>query len=152
MRSLSLVTSECSLSGRGQGHVSNFYIMDLENFATASHRCTRVVSALLRGNWQDFNWHDASHGPSAIAELLLYLSGAGWPRLSWKRPINGCSSGGGGGGGSSSSSSSRSNTNGIHSPSGRNRRWHFVSAPSGRQLVERHRKLYTLYDRWKDQN
>jgi len=36
MRSLSLVMSECSLSGRGQGHVSNFYIMDLENFATAS--------------------------------------------------------------------------------------------------------------------
>jgi len=32
--------SECSLSGRGQGHVSNFYIVDLENFATASHRYT----------------------------------------------------------------------------------------------------------------
>ena len=32
---LSLVMSECSLSGRGQGHVSNFYIVDLENFATA---------------------------------------------------------------------------------------------------------------------
>jgi len=28
MRSLSLVMSECSLSGRGQGHVSNFYIVD----------------------------------------------------------------------------------------------------------------------------
>ena len=27
-----------SLSGRGQGHVSNFYIVDLENFATASRR------------------------------------------------------------------------------------------------------------------
>ena len=35
MRSLSLVMSEFSLSGRGQGHVSNFYIVDLENFATA---------------------------------------------------------------------------------------------------------------------
>ena len=32
--------SECSLSGRGQGHVTNFYIMDLENFATASRRYT----------------------------------------------------------------------------------------------------------------
>jgi len=30
--------SECSLSGRGQGHVCNFYIVDLENFATASRR------------------------------------------------------------------------------------------------------------------
>jgi len=34
----SLVMSECFLSGRGQGHVSNFYIVDLENFATASRR------------------------------------------------------------------------------------------------------------------
>jgi len=34
------VMSECSLSGRGQGHASNFYIVDLENFATASRRYT----------------------------------------------------------------------------------------------------------------
>ena len=40
MRSLSLVTSEYSLSGRGQGHASNFYIVDLENFAIASRRYT----------------------------------------------------------------------------------------------------------------
>jgi len=32
--------SECSVSWRGQGHVSNFYIVDLENFATASRRYT----------------------------------------------------------------------------------------------------------------
>ena len=40
IRSLSLVMSECSLSGRGQGHMSNFYIVDLDNFATASRRYT----------------------------------------------------------------------------------------------------------------
>jgi len=40
MRSLSLVMSECSLSGRGQRHVNNFYIVDLEKFATASRRYT----------------------------------------------------------------------------------------------------------------
>ena len=40
MRSLSLVMSECFLSGRGQGHVSNVYIVDLENFATARRRYT----------------------------------------------------------------------------------------------------------------
>ena len=40
MRSLSLVMSECFLSGRSQVHVSNFYIVDLENFATASRRYT----------------------------------------------------------------------------------------------------------------
>jgi len=40
MQNLSLVMSECFLSGRGHGHVSNFYIVDLENFATASRRYT----------------------------------------------------------------------------------------------------------------
>jgi len=40
VRSLSLTISECSLSERGQGHVSNFNIMDLVNFATASRRYT----------------------------------------------------------------------------------------------------------------
>jgi len=40
MRSLSLVMSECSLSGRGHVHVRNFYIVDLENFATVSRRYT----------------------------------------------------------------------------------------------------------------
>jgi len=40
MLSLSLVMSECSLSGRSQGHVNNFYIVDLENFAIASRRYT----------------------------------------------------------------------------------------------------------------
>ena len=44
MRSLSLVLCECSLSGRGQGHVSNFYIVDLENFAAASRRCTGDIN------------------------------------------------------------------------------------------------------------
>jgi len=43
MRSLCLVMSECSLSGRGQGHVSNFYIVDLENFASASRRYTADI-------------------------------------------------------------------------------------------------------------
>ena len=40
MQSLSLVMSECFLSGRGQVHVSNFYIVDLENFATSNRRYT----------------------------------------------------------------------------------------------------------------
>ena len=40
MQSLSLVMSECFRSGRGQSHVSNFYIVDLENFAIASRLYT----------------------------------------------------------------------------------------------------------------
>jgi len=43
MRNLSIVMSECSLSGRGQSHVSNFCIVDLENFATASRRYTADI-------------------------------------------------------------------------------------------------------------
>ena len=46
MWSLSLVMSECSLRGRGQSHVSNFYIVDLENFATASRRYTGDIHKL----------------------------------------------------------------------------------------------------------
>ena len=32
--------TNCPPSGRGQGHLSNFYIVDLENVATASRRYT----------------------------------------------------------------------------------------------------------------
>ena len=46
MRSLCLVMSECSLSGRGHSHVSNFYIVDLENFATASRQYTGDIHNL----------------------------------------------------------------------------------------------------------
>jgi len=40
MQSLNLVMSECSPSGRGQGRMSNFYNVDLENFATATSQYT----------------------------------------------------------------------------------------------------------------
>ena len=40
MWSLSFVMSACSLSGHGQGHASNFLIVDLENFAMASRQYT----------------------------------------------------------------------------------------------------------------
>jgi len=51
MRSLSLVMSECSLSWRGQGHMSKFYIVDLENFATASHRYTGDIHNSVCGRF-----------------------------------------------------------------------------------------------------
>ena len=34
----------CPLSGHGHGHVSNFYIFDLGNLATASRWCTGVIN------------------------------------------------------------------------------------------------------------
>jgi len=51
MWSLILVMSECSLSGRGQSHVSNFYIVDLENFATASRRYTGDIYNSVRSRF-----------------------------------------------------------------------------------------------------
>ena len=80
MQSLNLVMSECFLSGRGQGYVSYLYVVDLENFATASRRYTSdihnstvvglfmthclqlnlqlhtigLVRTCRSGNWQDY--------------------------------------------------------------------------------------------------
>ena len=48
MQSLSLVMSECSLSGRGQGHMSNFYIVDLENFCHSKSSVDRWYTQLDR--------------------------------------------------------------------------------------------------------
>ena len=47
--------------------------------------CRIVVSALLRGNWQDFNWHDASRGASAIAELLVVDS---FKNMTWVTSVS----------------------------------------------------------------
>ena len=51
MLSLSLVMRECSLSGHGQGHVSNFFIVDLENLATATRRYTGDIHNSVRSRF-----------------------------------------------------------------------------------------------------
>ena len=33
-----------------------------------------VMAIIIIINWQDFNWHDASRGPSEIDELLVHKS------------------------------------------------------------------------------
>ena len=48
MQSLSLVMSECSLSGRGQGHVSNFYIVDFKKFRDSKSSVDRWYTQLDR--------------------------------------------------------------------------------------------------------
>ena len=48
------MVTNCPLSGRGQGHVSNLYILDLENFATASRRCIGVINKLIDGQLVDY--------------------------------------------------------------------------------------------------
>jgi len=44
--------------------------------ALANLRYINAVNNNNNNNWQDFNWHDASRGPSAIAELLVSLYSA----------------------------------------------------------------------------
>jgi len=44
--------------------------LQLHNF-DLFRTCLTSNSVLLRGNWQHFNWHDASRSPSAIAERLV---------------------------------------------------------------------------------
>ena len=52
--------------------------LQLHNFDLFRTCLVQVVSALLHGNWQDFNWHDASRGPLAIAEHLVSLARRKW--------------------------------------------------------------------------
>jgi len=47
--------------------------LQLHNFDLFRTCRTSIVSALWRGNWQDFNSHDALRGPLPIAELLVLL-------------------------------------------------------------------------------
>ena len=47
--------TDCPPSGIGQGHVSNFYIVDLENFATAS-RCSGVINEVVGGQLADYTY------------------------------------------------------------------------------------------------
>ena len=50
--STSLVMTGCPLSGRGQGRASNFFLFDLENFATtAIRRCIDRCDQQTRRRW-----------------------------------------------------------------------------------------------------
>ena len=49
--------TDCPPIRHGQGHVSNFYILDLENFATASHQCIGAVSKLIDGQMVDYTYN-----------------------------------------------------------------------------------------------
>ena len=76
MWSFSLVMSECSLSGCGQGHVSNFYIVDLENFATASRRYVvyRWYTQLDRRRFVYDTWDNGSRLGRVTVECTLSIT------------------------------------------------------------------------------
>ena len=57
---------ECTLS------ITHCLRLNLQLHTIDLVRTCRVSSfCTVRGSWQDFNWNDASRGPSAIAELLV---------------------------------------------------------------------------------
>ena len=79
MESLSLVMSECFVSGHGQGHVSNFYIVDLENFATASRRYTgdihnSTVVGLFMTHWLQLNLQLRTIGLVRTCRISIYCT------------------------------------------------------------------------------
>jgi len=80
MWSLSLVMSECSLIGSGQGHVSNFCIVDLENFATASRRYTGDIHNLTRRFVYD-TWDNGSRLGCVMVECTLSITHCLWLNL-----------------------------------------------------------------------
>ena len=64
--------SECSLSERNQGHVSNFYIVDLENFARASRRYTGDIhSSTVVGLFMTPETMEADSGASWLSAHCL---------------------------------------------------------------------------------
>ena len=67
MRSLSLVVSECSLSGPGQSHVSNFYIVDLVKFRHSKSSVYRWYPQLVRGRFV----YDTYTATKAISSWLI---------------------------------------------------------------------------------
>jgi len=56
MWSISVVMTDFPLSGRGLGHVCNFYILNLENFATPSCRCIGVINKLVDFQLVDYTY------------------------------------------------------------------------------------------------
>ena len=69
MRSLSLVMSECSLSGRGQGHVSNLYIVD---FSPQQVVGIQVISTTRRFVYDTYKTMEATR--SRHGWVLLFIT------------------------------------------------------------------------------
>jgi len=98
MWSISLSLSNCSGNGHGQGHATHFYILDLENFATASHKCIGVVSKLAEGQHVDYAYDDrARHGWMHKFIILWYnvvhvvptLLCSSWQDFGWHITLRG---------------------------------------------------------------
>ena len=80
---IKLVMTDCPPSGHGQGHVSNFYILDLENFATAILQCIGVINKLVNSQLVDYTYdgrtrwwmHKFVMCSSTVTLLFRFFSG-----------------------------------------------------------------------------
>jgi len=73
------------LVGRQEGHLAWNWVV--------SYWCGYLSG--VRCKWFGYGPADATATTSSLAPVkirMVYLSGAGLPRLSWKKPLNGCSS------------------------------------------------------------
>jgi len=75
MQSLNLVMSECSPSGRGQGRMSNFYNVDLENFATATSQYTGDIhNSTIVGLFMTAIENESDSNTSWLSAHVYYTS------------------------------------------------------------------------------
>jgi len=71
MWSIILVMTDCPLNGRSQNQVGNFYILDLENFATASRRCKGIIN--VDGQLVNYTYNGKAHHGWMSSLLDLYV-------------------------------------------------------------------------------
>jgi len=64
-----LVIIDCPASGRGQSHVINCCILDLEDLATASLRCIGVINKLVDDQFGDYT----SYGRARRGWMLKFI-------------------------------------------------------------------------------
>jgi len=62
--------TDCPLSGRGQGDVSIFYILDLENVATASLGVLVLSTKLVDGQLVDYTYTTVERVVAECTSLL----------------------------------------------------------------------------------
>jgi len=74
MWSFSLVVSECSLSGRGQGHVSNFYIVDFRKFCHSKSSVYRSCTQFDRRRFVYDTWDNGSRLGRVLVECTLFMT------------------------------------------------------------------------------
>jgi len=64
---------QCS-ARRGWTHIVYYTSVDCNPLTPITSLCSGFVAQVC-SSWQDFDWHTMSRGPSAVAELLVFILG-----------------------------------------------------------------------------